>query len=106
MKKPDFNKDTQFLASDYIFDVNVTLSAKLTYIYLSRSADNKGIASVSYSQIASACGFARCTAVRAIEDLIEAKLIDKKTQQSEDRKLYSSNLYVINALADLYKQEV
>jgi DNA-binding transcriptional MocR family regulator len=87
--------DNKFFKSpNDIFDYNLSEHEIIVYLYLCRCGNNKEFAYPSYSTIAKKCGMNKRTAQRAIEDLLDRKLIKKENRFKNNEQL--SNNFSIN----------
>ncbi len=96
MKKTEKeNKKTNyFYCSNFIFECNLSVQAKLVYVFLRRCANADGECFPGYRHISEKCQISRKTAIAAIKDLVEMNLIVKESRKNG--KKTSSNLYRIN----------
>lgn len=96
MKKTEKeNKRTNyFYCSNFIFDCDLSVQAKLVYVLLRRCANSDGECFPGYSYISEKCKISRTTAIKAVKDLVKMNLIYKKTRKIG--KKTSSNQYKIN----------
>lgn len=96
MKKTEKeNKRTNyFYCSDFIFDCDLSVQAKLVYVFLRRCANADGECYPGYQYICKKCHISKKTAIKAVKDLIKMNLISKESRKIG--KKTSSNLYKIN----------
>lgn len=92
-----FEKKNWFYSYDIIFDLELSEHSKITYLYLCRCADNDSKSFPSYSTIAKKCSFSRSTAIRAIKELEEIKLLYKqeRLKSIKGKTCNTSNLYYV-----------
>jgi|LSQX01.3.fsa_nt_gb hypothetical protein len=83
-----------FYSYNMIFDQPISEHAKIVYLYLCRCADSEGQAFPSYSTIAKKCSISRRTAINAINELKQARILSVEERVRADGSL-TSNLYTI-----------
>jgi len=86
-----------FIGQNMIFDLDISINAKITYLYLCRCADDESQAFPSYNTIAKKCSFSRRTAMRAIQELQDIGLLSVENRKilKNDKMINTSNLYIL-----------
>lgn len=86
-----------FISQNMIFDLDISIYAKMTYMYLCRLADNDNQSFPSYNTIAKACSYSKSSAIRSIQELEKIGLIEKKSRNiKKDGKIINrSNIYFL-----------
>jgi len=84
-----------FYSYNMIFEQDISMQAKLIYLYLCRCADEEGQSFPSHSTIGEKCGIkSRQTVINALKELESIGLLTKENRNREDGG-QTSNLYTI-----------
>ncbi len=83
-----------FYSYDMIFEVKTTNHAQLLYVYLCRCADSKSQSFTTHKVVAKHCHVGKTTVRKALDQLIEARLIIKEYRYRKDNS-QTSNQYTI-----------
>lgn len=92
-------KGNYFNSSNIIFEMNLSIYAKMVYIYLSRLSDEEFKSFPKQSKIAERCSCGVTKVKDAINELIDAKLLEKQHRyiKTDNGKLkQTSNLYILH----------
>src|SRR4051812_45351626 len=87
-----------FHSYNLIFEINVSVYAKIVYQYLCRCADAEGASFPKHDTIGKACGIRKTKVKEALKELIDVKLLSKKARfvKTENEKMkQTSNEYII-----------
>ena len=84
-----------FQVPNKIFEVeDISIYAKMTYMYLARCGNQGKQAFPSYKTIADKCGMSRRKAIDSVKELIENKLL-RKTERKIKPDMNKTNLYEV-----------
>jgi len=85
------------IVQNVIFDLDLSIYAKMVYVYLNRCADTEGHSFPSYKTIAEKCSCSRRTAIDAIKALQDIGLLSvkKRMMKKNEKLIHTSNLYTI-----------
>ena len=82
-----------FIGANMIFDLDISSNAKLLYLYLTKMGNQQRSSFPSYRTMAKYCGFSKRTAIRVMQELLDAGLILKEARHRG--KMQTSNIYII-----------
>src|SRR5690554_2422727 len=96
------------IVQNIIFSLEISVYAKLVYVYLNKCADEEGQAFPSYNTIAENCSCSRRKAIEAIKELKEICLLEVQQRKiiKEGKPSNTSNLYTIYDEPTTLVQEV
>ena len=84
-----------YYSYNLIFDMGLSIHAKMVYTYLCRCADSDGQAFPSLNDIAKKCSIkSRQTVVNAIKELEEARILSKE-RRTRENKSQTSTMYIV-----------
>ena len=87
-------KHNFFIGYNMIFKQEISVHAKLVYLYLCRCADGNDCSFPSYSTIGENCSISRRTAIEAVKELEAIGLVIKQIQKTK-KGGDTSNLYTV-----------
>ncbi len=88
----------RFWSYDAIFQIPISPTAKLVYLYLCAVSNKNGSSFPGYRKIARACGLGRSTVIEKIKELIDYNIIQKDVRFT--KKGQTSNLYYLLPLSE------
>ena len=86
---------TTITMSNYIFSTNTDVYSKLVYAALKKYSNNEGKCFPARNTLAKLCKVSLSTLRKAINSLVEAKVLDKEYRYRENRS-QTSNLYTLS----------
>lgn len=87
---------TTLTMSNYIFSTNTDVYSKLVYAALKKYSNNEGKCFPARNTLAQLCKISLSTLRKAINNLVEAKILDKEYRYRENRS-QTSNLYTLTS---------
>lgn len=84
-----------FYSYTYIFEMDISIYAKIIYIYFCRMADDKGTCFPSRKKISLACSIGLTKVSETIKELEDVGLIKRKTRFRSSNNGQTSNLYTV-----------
>mgnify|MGYP000949105080 CR=1 FL=1 len=88
---------TSITMSNYIFNTNTDIYSKLVYAAIKKFSDKEGRCFPSRNTLSQLCNISISTLRKAINTLVDAKVLDKEFRYRENRS-QTSNLYTLSPL--------